>query len=189
MKSSIIRILLLFLSIAIGTAIALPQGSGGQKKKQTTENTPNTLSPEKLYNLGMAAYNKKNYKEAITYLLPAAEQGLDIAQYDLGGMYNLGYGVSQNYYEAKKWYQKAAEQGYAKAQYCLGDLYNGGLGVTRDYYEAVKWYQKAADQGYAPAQQALSLMYEYGMGVEKDIEMAKYWYEKASTQENKKSKQ
>ena len=42
----------------------------------------------------------------------AAEQGYDIAQYNLGVMYENGQGVPQDYKEAVKWYRLAAEQGY-----------------------------------------------------------------------------
>lgn len=48
------------------------------------------------------------------YLL-AAEQGYVSAQYNLGYMYDKGYGVEQDYREAEKWYRLAAEQGDADA--------------------------------------------------------------------------
>ena len=46
----------------------------------------------------------------------AAEAGLVDAQFNLGGMYDVGLGVPQDYAEAAKWYGRAAEQGDARAQ-------------------------------------------------------------------------
>ncbi len=43
----------------------------------------------------------------------AAEQGLAIAQYNLGVMYNNGEGVPEDMAEAARWLRLAAEQGYA----------------------------------------------------------------------------
>ncbi len=41
----------------------------------------------------------------------AADAGNIDAQYAIGYMYNLGYGVKKDYKEAVRWYQKAAAQG------------------------------------------------------------------------------
>ena len=50
----------------------------------------------------------------------AAEQGLAMAQYNLGVMYAKGEGVTQDNEQAVAWYRKAAEQGEAIAQNNLG---------------------------------------------------------------------
>ena len=65
--------------------------------------------------------------------LPIAEQGYAPAQYNLGIMYDNGYGVPQDYAEAMKWYRLAAEQGHTDAQYNLGLMYDNGRGVPQDY--------------------------------------------------------
>ena len=54
----------------------------------------------------------------------AAEQGLATAQYNLGGMYDLGRGVSQDGEQAAKWYIKAADRGHVKAQYRLAVMFD-----------------------------------------------------------------
>jgi len=46
----------------------------------------------------------------------AAEQGLDVAQANLGIMYCEGMGVKQDMEEGIKWLRKAAEQGLPEAQ-------------------------------------------------------------------------
>ena len=53
----------------------------------------------------------------------AAEQGVAVAQFNLGDFYYEGEGVEQSYTEAVIWYRKAAEQGDADAQISLGECY------------------------------------------------------------------
>ncbi|MBR1439400.1 MAG: sel1 repeat family protein [Synergistaceae bacterium] len=84
-----------------------------------------------------------------------AERGNAKAQFNLGVMYQNGYGVKQDYGEAVKWYRLLAEQGNAMAQSNLGYMYENGNGVARDLQEARKWYEKAAAQGHTYAQDAL----------------------------------
>ena len=98
----------------------------------------------------------------------AAEQGNADAQYNLGGMYADGEGVTQDYAEAVRWYRQAAEQGLASAQYNLGGMYTIGDGVPEDDAEAVRWYRKAAEQEHASAQYNLGVMYTIGDGVPED---------------------
>jgi len=61
------------------------------------------------------ALQRGDYKTAYRLFKPLAEQGLPLAQYNLGVMYYNGQGVPKDYAEAAKWYRKAAEQGLAEA--------------------------------------------------------------------------
>ncbi len=79
------------------------------------------------------------------------EQGLAQAQFNLGGMYVSGLGVSQDYKEALNWWHKAAEQGLAEAQNNIGFMYQNGKGVQRDYKEAYAWFDISVAQGYEKA--------------------------------------
>ena len=106
------------------------------------------ISAEDAFEKGNEFLNQENYAEAVKWYRKAAEQGLALAQYNLGVSYANGLGVSQNYTEAVKWYRKAAEQGYAAAQYNLGRCYANGQGVPQSFTEAEKWYRKAAEQGF-----------------------------------------
>ena len=77
----------------------------------------------------------KDYSEAARWIQKSAEQGNDLAQYDLGDLgvlYVNGYGVTQDYTIAVKWIQKSAEQGNAKAQYNLGAMYENGYGISKN---------------------------------------------------------
>jgi TPR repeat protein len=100
---------------------------------------------------GWNAYKKNDYKTARELWLPIAEQGEIRAQFFMGFMHDMGFGVPENDKEAIKWYQLAAEQGDARAQLFLGFLYDFGIGVPENDKEAIKWYQLAAEQGYNEA--------------------------------------
>ena len=77
---------------------------------------------------GLAAYKRGDYKTAFKKFKKLAQQGLAVAQYNLGVMYGNGQGVPQDYAQALKWYRKAALQGHASAQYYLGVMYDKPLG-------------------------------------------------------------
>ena len=76
-----------------------------------------------------------------------AENGDANAQYNLGVMYDNGYGIPENDAEAAKWYRLAAEQGNANAQFSLGDMYSNGEGVPQNNTRAYVWFSVAAAQG------------------------------------------
>ena len=82
----------------------------------------------------------------------AAEQGYATAQFNLGLMYENGWGVDKNEATAVECYRKAANQGHADAQFYLGLMYECGLGVDKNHSTGVEWYRTAAGQGhlYAP---------------------------------------
>ena len=82
---------------------------------------------------GAAAAQSGDFATALKEWQPLAEQGNAIAQYNLGMIYQNGYGVIQDYAEAVKWYRLATEQGHADAQYNLGVMYESGNGVVQDY--------------------------------------------------------
>jgi len=77
--------------------------------------------------------------------MKSAETGYNIAQYNLGCMYNFGSVPDQekNIPEAIKWYTLAAEQGEEDSQYLLGVIYEYDYD---DMEQAMKWYVKAALQ-------------------------------------------
>jgi uncharacterized protein len=100
---------------------------------------------------GWNAYEKKDYKTARELWLPLAEQGEPKAQFFLGFMHDMGFGVPENDKKANKWYQLAAEQGDSRAQLFTGFMYGFGYGTPKNYEKAIKWYQLASEQGYMQA--------------------------------------
>lgn len=121
----------------------------------------------------------------------AAENGLAIAQYNLGVMYYSGSGgATQDYYKAYQWTRAAAEQGHVNAMLNLGSLYYNQLGVnpswmdfwpmTRilqdsNFTEAANWYALAAEYDNGEAQLRLATLYEEGAGVDQDKVEALKW--------------
>ena len=99
------------------------------------------------YNKGLTAYYSGDYATALREWKPLAEQGDASAQYNLGVMYDNGYGVPQDDKTAVKWYTLAAEQGHVDAQYSLGVMYYNGKGILRDYVYAHMWANISASNG------------------------------------------
>jgi hypothetical protein len=90
------------------------------------------------------AYDRADYRAALSVWLPTAEQGDAQAQTLVGEIYEHGLQGEPNYTAAAEWYRKAAEQGNARAQFDLGSLYEKGLGVATDKLEALNWYRRAS---------------------------------------------
>ena len=119
------------------------------------------------------------YKEALPWLIKAANAGYPPAYGELYALYSFGGKVArdrgreryyrQKYEEQLRWFQHRAYVGNAEAQYYYG--YWQGVGARPTYartgypgtvrrYLAVDWYCKAAEQGHAMAQLYLGLCYE-----------------------------
>ena len=130
---------------------------------------------------GLAADKRQDYKEAVRLYRLAAEQGHAKAQSNLGLMYAKGHGVTQDYKEAIRLYRLSVAQGDAGAQTNLGVMYAQGQGVTQDYKEAIRLYRLAAGQGDAVAQNSLGEMYRDGKGAAQDYTHAYMWFNLASS--------
>ncbi len=115
-------------------------------------------SPEAVqFDLGWQAYEAGRYKEALKIWQTLAENGYELAQINLGALYDSGKGVKEDPATAAKWYQAAALRGNPYAQYNLGMMYAEGRGVRIDPQMAARLYRKAANQGLADAQYQLGL--------------------------------
>ena len=122
-----------------------------------------------------AAFKEGDYDTALQTLIPLAEKGDMIAQFNLAKMYCEGKGVPKDYKTAVKWFSLSAEQGNAKAQYHLGVAHSFGLGVVPDYKIALKWFNRSAEQGNTFSQYHLSRLYYLGNGVPEDKVYAHMW--------------
>ena len=100
------------------------------------------------YEKGETAYQNGDYATALSELKPLANQGYDRAQFRLGWMYDMGYGVPEDDKTAVKWYTLAAEQGDSDAQFNLGLMYYYGEGVIQDNIYAHMWINISASNGY-----------------------------------------
>jgi TPR repeat protein len=129
----------------------------------------------------VAAYRGADYATALRVYRSMADQGLAIAQFNVGLMYDNGQGVTKDEVQAMKWYRLAADQGRSDAQYQLGHLNY----KQNNYAEAAKWFHLAADQGRADAQSNLGSMYAEGDGVPQDFVQALMWFTLSAAQNHK----
>lgn len=101
------------------------------------------------FRAGAEASERKDFATALKEWMPLAKLGDERAQYNIGLMYEHGYGVPEDQSKAFKWYRRAAERGAVPAQYNLGLMYVSGLAVAKDMVEAYKWFHVAAMAGFA----------------------------------------
>ena len=103
-----------------------------------------------------------NYEESDEWLNKAATQGLHLAQYVMGVMYESGWSGNKtpdDYEKARSWYEKAAAQKNVRAQFLLANLYRGGfVGNGNDYQKARELYEQAAAKGHLRAKGRLALL-------------------------------
>ncbi|GHT01343.1 hypothetical protein AGMMS50276_29140 [Synergistales bacterium] len=170
-----------------------PPAASSPQVTQTPTPTPQTEA-ERLYSQGNKFMEAEKYSLALDCYSKAAEMGYGRAQYQLGLMYDTGWGVKENKKQANHWYSlafssynKLANAGDADAQYQLGFMYYTGRGVKENEKQANHWYSlafpsysKLANAGDADAQYTLSIMYENGLGVKKNNEQAVYWIHKSA---------
>ncbi len=121
-------------------------------------------------------------EEAFNWYRKAADQGLVVAQFEVGNFYDNGGVVAEDAAEALKWWHKAADQGFTPAVNNIGTYYRSGKGVPQDDSQAVQWYRQAAEKGDVRAQWNLGGCYALGHGLSKDMSEAARWYRKAAEQ-------
>ena len=76
------------------------------------------------FNKGLEAAQSGDYQTALREWRPLAEQGVAIAQFNLGVMYQFGDGVLQSNVMAHMWYNIASANGHPK----LGERRDGIAG-------------------------------------------------------------
>jgi TPR repeat protein len=150
----------------ISTASADPPGEGIDRRDPVVD---------QLF-AGIDAFHRRDYVAAMRIFRPLAEQGVPMAQFYLGYMYDEGWGVRRSAAQSAIWFRKAAEQGDEVSQLSLGAKYFIGDGVSQSYAEATKWWLKASAQGNSAAQSGLGGIYEMGYGVPQNYILAYMWY-------------
>lgn len=121
-----------------------------------------------------------DFTKALEYLEQAMDNDYRDAIYQMGWMYEMGYGVKQNTKRALRYYQQAADMGCAYACNALGMAYYNGAGVEKDPEQAAEWFTLGAEYGYGLSMSNLGYMYMNGIGVEEDWDTAMDWYEAAA---------
>lgn len=152
-------------------------------------------SPEEIFNKAYSAYEKGDYKKALSLFEKAAAHGLDTAQYNCGLMYECGMGTEQNDSTAIQWYKKAKMNGHdfgdmnelsdtqfiaiatPEQLYEKGmELYESADGVTELEFSALKYLEPAAKSGNLDAQFECGQIY-----FQVDDEKSLYWLKEAAS--------
>jgi len=91
--------------------------------------------------------SSKNLPAAVQWYLELAKEGDAEAQYNLGSVYDSGFGVPVDSDEAVRWYKEAADQGHPRAQLKLGIMYILGEGTRQSLINGTRWVRNASEGG------------------------------------------
>jgi len=135
------------------------------------------------FSLGaMLYYGADDMPQAILWLRKAADQQYAPAEFQMGQLYDFGFGVTPSDRQALAWYRLAAQHGSGAGQRAVGEFYQKGRGIPANPSEAARWYRRAADADDVRAQYLLGEMYFTGTGVPQDYPSAYLWYSLAASQ-------
>ena len=118
-------------------------------------------------------------------ILEAVEDGVPMAQYNVGVYYENDSRIDSNFQKAAYWYKRSAMSKYKDAQKHLADLYRTGIGVAMNLDSTIFWYEQAAKLGDAEAEFMLGTTYLLDL---KDYNKSFYWHNRASSKGNMFSK-
>lgn len=141
------------------------------------------LSPKqqkKYLNQAINLIADKNYIKAREILFQIEKYKSPETYYQIGMLFNKGYGIAKDDKESAKYFLRAANLGHLQAQFTIAYMYEHGIGARLDGKEAYKWYLKAANQDMKKAQRKMGDLFYDGIGTKRDLEKAAYWYKKVA---------
>jgi TPR repeat protein len=127
-------------------------------------------------------YGTDDTAAGIAWFRKAADRKYAPAEFQLGQLYDFGFGVERNDGLALEWYRRAAGHGNPAAQRAVGEFYRKGRGVNADAAEAARWFRRAADGDDIRAQYQLGQMYFDGTALPRDYPEAYLWFSLAAAQ-------
>jgi TPR repeat protein len=127
-------------------------------------------------------YGTEDTAAAVEWFRKAAAQQYAPAEFQMGQLFDFGFGVEQDAGAALEWYRRAASHGSAAAQRTVAEFYRKGRGVPASATEAVRWFRQAAELGDIRAQYQLAQMLFDGAGVTRDYVEAYVWFTLAAAQ-------
>ena len=90
---------------------------------------------------------ERDYEKARKFHLLAAQAGDARSMFDLGTIYEQGFGVPADLIAGGRWYEWAAKYGHAQGQYNFATMLETGDAGRKDEVEAFMYYYLAAAQG------------------------------------------
>lgn len=130
-------------------------------------------APDIRYDVGVLAYDRGSYAEALAIFRDLATTGAPEAEFMLGAMYFYGKGVTRDDTLAAIWFHKAANKGNANAQFALGSILIGGIGVRQDLVGAYGWLTRASNGGLPALRQQAIFLREQAARLMRPDEVAK----------------
>ena len=127
-------------------------------------------------------YGGSDTAQAVEWIRKAAAQQFAPAEFQLGQIYDFGFGVQQSDRDALSWYRRAGEHGSAPAQRSVAEFYKKGRTMKADLAEAARWFERAANGDDLRAQFELAQMLFDGNGVPRDYPSAYLWFSLAARQ-------
>jgi TPR repeat protein len=109
-----------------------------------------------------------------------AKNGDAEAQFNIGEMYEIGFGVMQDKKQARYWISRSANQKHETAGFKLLYWNMERDGLKGKDMDKVKELNKMAKQGNKQAQYYLGKMYAHGVGINKNSDLAIDWLNKAA---------
>ncbi len=141
-----------------------------------------TLSQGDNLERGIYELNRGEFHAAIEQFRPLVAEGYAPAQYQMGIVYQKGYGVPKDGMKALALFELAAQQNDSDAQFELALIYGEGKLVKKDLKKAYNLTLKSAKKGLASAQFNLAVMLANGTGTNQDDFKASRWYQNSADQ-------
>ncbi len=154
------------------------------------DGAPDSLAIYRTMKDGRPAYLKGMRHQALGEFGPArayfeigAEKHSVDAIFEMGVVFEYGWGAFRDYEKALTYYNVAADSGSLQALVERGVMYENGWGVAEDKVKAAQDYRRAAEQGDKFGQLNLGLFYRWGKGgLAQNDTTAVYWYRKSADQ-------
>ena len=131
---------------------------------------------------GYEAFRRGDYAAAQAAWAPLARAGDIDAQFNLGALYESGFGTAADLEKAAHWYRQAASRRLAPARVALMRLHQAGALDADAEEDPVALLEAAARAGSAEAQYALGVAYDRGLGITQNHATAAGWYQRAAEQ-------
>ena len=142
--------------------------------------TPNAAASD--FFDGYEAFQRGDYDEARAIWSELAHDGDVDAQFNLGTLYENGFGVEEDAEQAARWYRAAAARRVDLARLALARLQRTGALEPEPDEDQIKLLETAARRGLAEAQYELGVAYDRGLGVTQNHATAAGWYQRAAEQ-------
>ena len=169
------RILTGIMALFLAAALVPGYAYDAKNARKTSSSKKQSEAGREEYTKGMAAFEKKDYKEAARLFRAGAENGDTDAMVMLAYCLENAKGVKKDLNESKNWYKKAADAGNALAQAMYGI---DRLEVSEK--EGIAYLKKSADQDCVFGQYFLGVYFLQEGNPKTRIEEGVKYYKKAA---------